>query len=113
MNAIVAGGVLLSCNHGGSVALSWGALAIVGACFCWAVDNNLSRKVSAADPVQIAVLKGLSAGTINFLLGLMMSVRIFTTATITEPESVGGDVSARVDLCLNGGAQKQKRRSLP
>jgi drug/metabolite transporter (DMT)-like permease len=74
MIAIVAGGVLLSCNHGGSVALSWGALAIVGACFCWTVDNNLTRKVSAADPAQIAVLKGLSAGTINFLLGLMMSV---------------------------------------
>jgi drug/metabolite transporter (DMT)-like permease len=60
MMAIVAGGVLLSCNPGGSVAPSWGALAIVGACFCWAVDNNLTRKVSAADPVQIAMLKGLS-----------------------------------------------------
>ncbi len=75
MVAIVAGGVLLSCNPTQSVGFSWGALAIVGACFCWAIDNNLTRKVSAADPVQIAMLKGLSAGTVNLLIGLVISGR--------------------------------------
>ena len=68
MTAIVAGGVLLSLNPGGSVAPSWGALAIVGACFCWAVDNNLTRKISAADPVQIAMVKGLTPGLSIFSL---------------------------------------------
>jgi drug/metabolite transporter (DMT)-like permease len=73
MIAIVAGGVLLSCNPGQAAGSSWGAFAIVGACFCWAVDNNLTRKVSAADPVQIAMLKGLSAGAVNLLIGLATS----------------------------------------
>ena len=58
MTAIVAGGLLLSWNPGNVVGFSWGALAIVGACFCWAIDNNLTRKVSGADPTQIAMLKG-------------------------------------------------------
>ena len=73
MIAIVAGGVLLTCNPDEALGLSWGALAIIGACFCWAIDNNLTRKVSGADPVQIAMLKGLSAGTVNLLIGLTIS----------------------------------------
>jgi drug/metabolite transporter (DMT)-like permease len=71
--AIVAGGVLLTCDPDEALGLSWGALAIIGACFCWAIDNNLTRRVSGADPVQIAMLKGLSAGTANLLIGLMIS----------------------------------------
>jgi drug/metabolite transporter (DMT)-like permease len=73
MFAIVAGGVLLSCQPGERGGFSWGALAVVGACFGWAIDNNLTRKVSAADPMQIAMLKGLSAGTVNLFIGLVMS----------------------------------------
>jgi drug/metabolite transporter (DMT)-like permease len=69
MAAIVTGGGLLSFGAGKAGGFSWGALAIIGACFCWAIDNNLTRKVSGADPVQIAMLKGLSAGTINLLIG--------------------------------------------
>jgi len=89
MTAIVAGGVLLSLNPGGSVAPSWGALAIVGACFCWAVDNNLTRKISAADPVQIAMVKGLSAGTVNFLLGLVMVGKVAPVASLALAGMVG------------------------
>ena len=53
MIAIVAGGVLLSFNPAGAIGFSWGALPIFGACLCWAVDNNLTRKVSGADPLQM------------------------------------------------------------
>lgn len=71
MGVIVAGGVLLSYQGGGAQRLSWGALAIVGACLGWGVDNNFTRKVSAADPAQIAMWKGLTAGTVNLALGLV------------------------------------------
>jgi drug/metabolite transporter (DMT)-like permease len=73
MIAIVGGGVLLSVNSAEAIGFSWGALSILGACLCWAVDNNLTRKFSAADPLQIAMLKGLSAGAVNLLLGLVIS----------------------------------------
>jgi drug/metabolite transporter (DMT)-like permease len=75
MIAIVAGGVLLSFNPARATGFSWGTVAIGGACFFWALDNNLTRKVSAADPVQIAMLKGLSAGIVNLLIGLVASGR--------------------------------------
>lgn len=67
--AILAGAVLLSWR-GGPAGISLGALAIVGACLAWGIDNNLSRKLSASDPVQIAMVKGLVAGGVNLALGL-------------------------------------------
>lgn len=70
MLAIVAGGVLLAWQGPVGLVRSVGPLAIAGACGCWAVDNNLTQKVSAGDPVQIAMLKGLAAGSVNLLLAL-------------------------------------------
>lgn len=63
---IVAGGVLLTWQ--GGVAWNGGAGLIVAACLCWALDNNFTQKVSAGDPLRIAALKGLAAGTCNLTL---------------------------------------------
>lgn len=74
MVAIVAGSALMSWDlHATSLRLSWGALLVVGACLGWAVDNNLTRKVAGADPAQIAMWKGLAAGTVNLAIGLLVS----------------------------------------
>jgi len=67
--AILAGAVLLSWQ-GGPAGVGLGALAIIGACVAWGIDNNLTRKLSSADPVQIAAIKGLVAGTVNLGLAL-------------------------------------------
>jgi drug/metabolite transporter (DMT)-like permease len=45
-----------------------GPVCIAAACLCWAVDNNLTRKVAASDAVQIACLKGLAASMVNLAL---------------------------------------------
>ncbi len=66
---ILSGAVLLSWQ-GPAKGVGWGALAIAGACVAWGVDNNLTRKLSAADPVEIAMLKGLAAGSVNLTLAL-------------------------------------------
>ncbi len=71
MVVIVAGGVLLSWE-GGPTPLSPGALLVVGACFCWAVDNNLTQKVSGGDPVRIAALKGACAGACNLGIAFLL-----------------------------------------
>ncbi len=65
MALIVAGGVVLAWPEAAAGSPSPWALAIAGACLAWAIDNNLTRKVSAGDPVQIAGLKGLVAGFVN------------------------------------------------
>lgn len=55
--------------------LSVHALAVIGACLFWAFDNNLTRHVSASDPVVIAMLKGLVAGSMNLLLALSLGAK--------------------------------------
>ena len=61
---IVCGGLLLSWPSG-EIATSLPGVAVAGACLCWALDNNLTRKISAGDPVLIAGIKGLAAGVVN------------------------------------------------
>jgi drug/metabolite transporter (DMT)-like permease len=72
MAAIVAGGAFLSWQGRATFGGVAGPLAVVGACACWAVDNNLTQKVSASDPVQIAMLKGLAAGAVNVAIALFL-----------------------------------------
>ncbi|OYW62845.1 MAG: EamA family transporter [Hydrogenophilales bacterium 28-61-11] len=72
MLAIVAGAVILSVPSGAQVTGLWPALAILGACFAWGVDNNLTRKVSLTDATWIASVKGLISGIVN--LGLAFSL---------------------------------------
>ena len=67
--AILAGAVLLSWQ-GGAAGVGWGTLLIAGACLAWGIDNNLTRKLSGADPVQIAMVKGIVAGGVNLGLAL-------------------------------------------
>ncbi len=68
MALIVGGGVLLSIGPRAAAGLSLGALAVAGACLAWAIDNNLTRKVSSGDAATIAAIKGSVAGAVN--LGL-------------------------------------------
>ena len=71
MALIVAGGVVLSGFRGETTANLLPAAAVLGACFAWAVDNNLTRQVSLADPRTVAMLKGLVAGATNTALALL------------------------------------------
>jgi Permeases of the drug/metabolite transporter (DMT) superfamily len=75
MLAIVAGSVLLSWQRQAGSDVPWGALAIAGACLCWAIDNNLTRPVAGSDPVQIAAIKGGAAGAITLTLAFVMGYR--------------------------------------
>lgn len=85
--AILAGAVLLSWQ--GAASLERGSLLIAGACLCWGIDNNLTRKLSASDPVQIASLKGLVAGGANLVLALIRSTSIPPIRTIAISGLVG------------------------
>jgi drug/metabolite transporter (DMT)-like permease len=72
IGAILMGSVLLSwqgVSLGGTIV---GPIVVILACLCWAVDNNLTQKVSAGNPIQIAAIKGLVAGSVNLLLGVWL-----------------------------------------
>ncbi|MES2258313.1 MAG: DMT family transporter [Pseudomonadota bacterium] len=89
MVLIVAAGALLSWEQVPALGVPWGALAIVGACLCWAIDNNLTRKVSASDAVQIAGVKGLVAGSVNLAIAFALGLRLPDMSTLWSAGAIG------------------------
>jgi drug/metabolite transporter (DMT)-like permease len=67
MLLITVGALVLGWS-GAGLRLDSGALLVAGACLAWAVDNNLTRRVSGGDPVLIAALKGTAAGSVNLAI---------------------------------------------
>ena len=73
--SILAGAAVLSWE-GKGIRLDGGSLLIALACLAWGIDNNLSREISSADPVVIALIKGLAAGSVNLILALILGARL-------------------------------------
>ena len=82
--AIVGGGVVLSWEGRAELGGLLGPLAVAAACLGWAIDNNLTQKVSGGDPVQIAMLKGLVAGSVNTAIAFALG------ASLPAAPRVGG-----------------------
>ncbi|UPF04860.1 DMT family transporter [Pseudomonas mosselii] len=90
MIAIVLGGVVLSWPQETTTAHDWiGPLAVAFACLCWAIDNNLTRKVSASDALFIAGSKGLAAGVVNGGLALAIGSQLPALGTLGSILLVG------------------------
>jgi drug/metabolite transporter (DMT)-like permease len=86
--AILLGAVVLSWNGSGA-SLNAGGLWVVAACLSWGIDNNLTRKLSSADPVQIAMIKGLAAGATNTVLALWMGAALPAPSLLASAALVG------------------------
>jgi drug/metabolite transporter (DMT)-like permease len=89
MLAIVAGAVMLSWPHERAGYSGLGALAVIAACFAWAIDNNLTRKVSLSDASFIAMVKGLAAGSTNLLLAWWLGATWPGASTLTSAAVLG------------------------
>jgi drug/metabolite transporter (DMT)-like permease len=86
---IVFGSILLSLPQEGGFALSHGALLITAACLCWGIDNNLTRKISGRDPSQIAMWKGLVAGSANTGLALFTEAKLPALSVVLSVTVIG------------------------
>lgn len=90
MVAIVAGGVVLSSSDTQAGAGGWmGPLMIAAACLCWAIDNNLTRRVSASDALFIATAKGGMAGVVNAGLAFALGATLPDGPTLLGTMAVG------------------------
>lgn len=85
---ILAGAGLLSWQ-GQAVAIDTGALLVGAACLAWGIDNNLTRSLSSADPLQIAMIKGLAAGSGNLGLALATGAQLPGAADTLALGAVG------------------------
>lgn len=99
MLAIVAGGVLLVWTPDQMTHAFSGSLLVAAACLCWALDNNLTRKVAANDAVTIACLKGLVAGAVNLALAFLLG-RALPPLALVGIATVVGFLGYGVSLVL-------------
>jgi drug/metabolite transporter (DMT)-like permease len=88
--ALIAAGAVVLAWPGDA---GWGSilpvLAVVGACLAWALDNNLTRKVSLADATQIAMIKGLAAGATNVSLAFVAGDRLPAASVVAAGALIG------------------------
>jgi drug/metabolite transporter (DMT)-like permease len=89
MGCLIAGVAVLSWSGQPALSNIVGPLAIIGACVAWGLDNNLTRKVSLSDPLQIVELKGLVAGPVNVGLGLWIGGKLPEVPAIVAAGIVG------------------------
>ena len=69
-------GVFLSWDPGqGRFTLS-GSLLILASMICWGIDNNFTRNISDKNPIQIAKIKGIVAGSFSTLLALILGMKV-------------------------------------
>ncbi|WP_447649902.1 EamA family transporter [Pseudomonas abietaniphila] len=100
MIAIVAGGLVLAWPLETMQVQDWlGPLAVSLACLCWAIDNNLTRKVSATDALFVAGFKGLVAGSVNCALALVLGARL-PDLSVLAPTLILGFLGYGVSLVL-------------
>ncbi|MBC8036896.1 MAG: DMT family transporter [Rhizobiales bacterium] len=86
--AILSGAVVLTWN-GTGITFDSGGLLIAAACLAWGIDNNLTRKLSSADPVQIAMIKGLFAGGTNLALAFGLGATVPSASLLAAGGVVG------------------------
>ena len=89
VTAIVAGVLVLGWPQQAQFSGAGPVLAVLGACLAWAIDNNLTRKVSLTDASFIAMTKGLVAGCTNLALALATGAHWPGAATVTGAALLG------------------------
>ena len=89
MAAIVAGAIVLSIPTGAEFGSVWPALAILGACLCWGIDNNLTRKIALTDATWLAAVKGGVAGPVNLTLAFLLGATLPPVWSIAAAMGVG------------------------
>jgi drug/metabolite transporter (DMT)-like permease len=68
---VTTAGAALSWSPGARLGFAPASLLVIIACLLWGLDNNLSRRIAGRDPVTIAAVKGLVAGTFSLAVALV------------------------------------------
>ena len=89
MLTIAAGAVLLSVPTGATLGAIWPSLAVLAACLCWAIDNNLTRSVALTDATWLAAVKGAVAGPGNLALAFAVGVQLPPAGSVAAAMVVG------------------------
>jgi drug/metabolite transporter (DMT)-like permease len=94
----------------GAASLAWspdqiqvnfrGSMAIAGACMSWAIDNNLTQRLSLRDPISIVQVKTLSAGALTTVIALLAGHEL-PSLSLLAPALLLGSVSYGLSIVLD------------
>jgi drug/metabolite transporter (DMT)-like permease len=82
------------------------AIAVLAACVCWGLDNNLTSRIDGFTPAQYTVIKGLVAGMWNLGLGLAIERPSLDSTPILAALGVGGVTYGASLVLYVAGAQE-------
>ncbi|WP_338870900.1 DMT family transporter [Myxococcus stipitatus] len=97
---IMAGATVLGLQEGELRGDVLGILALAGACLAWAVDNNLTQRLSLKDPLALVRFKTLGSGSCTLLLALLTGQSL-PTGTVLGAALVLGFASHGVSIVLD------------
>jgi drug/metabolite transporter (DMT)-like permease len=86
---IAAGVVVLSWPGQPQWGSFWPAVAVLGACLSWGIDNNLTRRVATYDATWLAGVKGAVAGPVNLLLAFALGAQLPSVPVVAGAALVG------------------------
>jgi len=89
MASIFAGAVVLALRSPSGHAGALGAIAVTGACLCWAIDNNCTSKIADVDAPTLAAIKGVVAGLANSTLALVAGAHLPSPGIAALSAAVG------------------------
>jgi len=84
---ILTGTVLLAWGGGVAGFKAGGFVAL--ACICWGIDNHLTALIDGISPAQSTFWKGLTAGSINLILGMLVAPIPFSSEIIFSALALG------------------------
>lgn len=99
MGFITAGAFVLAWQPHQGLALDRSAALVAAACLAWAVDNNLTRRISGGDAILIAALKGAVAGVVNLVIAAAAGAR-WPIPSVALTAGVVGLVGYGISLML-------------
>jgi drug/metabolite transporter (DMT)-like permease len=111
--ALLVGGAVALAAAPGALRLDVvGAAALVFACVAWALDTNLTQRLSLRDPVALVRFKGLAGGACTLLLGLALGSKLpapreVAAALIVGALGYGASIVWHVEAMRVLGAARQ------
>lgn len=103
---ITAASALLSFEGRAGLVFNAGSLLVLGACACWGLENNCTRRLSDRDPVEIVLVKGLGSGLGSLCIALARAEAL-PAARVAAAALCLGFASYGLSICLYILAQKE------
>ena len=83
---MVLSGVIMTLNEGVSGIVP--ATLVILACFCWGIDNHTTGLIQILSPSQVTVVKGIFAGSINLIIGIILNFQSTNTENTLGTQSM-------------------------